>query len=88
MSSKRLMLKSINNHTAFKSSKGYEDRDLADLISDIVNTSSMTYSEIAEICNLSPSTIKRISLCEKPYSPNSETVKKICKAFEFYLELK
>lgn len=85
MSAKQLILKKINR-TAFKKSvKG--EREIADLLQDIINTSAMSYKELAEICELSPQTVKRIAEGERPYSPNTETLKKVCKAFKFHLEL-
>lgn len=87
MKTKNIILKRINR-TAFKKSIKGNPRDIADLLCDIVNTSSMDLKEIADICGLSPQTVKRIIENEKPYTPNTETLKKICEGFDFHLEIK
>lgn len=88
MNSKKIILKQLNHKTLFKKTIRGGKTEVADMLCDIVNTSAMSYKEIGEVCDLSPHTVKRIALCEKPYNPSTETLRKVCEAFGFTLELK
>ena len=65
---------------------GNSERKMKDLAVDLINASGMSYEDIADKCYLCKGTIKNLAT-EVTKNPQSETLERIFRAFEFRLDL-
>ena len=66
---------------------GNSDRKMKDVAIDLINASGMDYKDIAGMCYLCKTTIANLA-SEKTKNPQSETLERIFRAFEYQLDLK
>ena len=66
---------------------GNSDRKLKHIAIDLIHASGMDYKDIANKCYLCKSTIANLA-SEKTINPQSETIERIFRAFEYQLDMK
>ena len=69
------------------SSLGNSNRKMKDVAVDLINASKMDYKDIAGMCYLCKSTIANLA-SGKTKNPQSETIERIFRAFEYQLDMK
>lgn len=85
MNPKTALLEAIRSRTVL-SADG--NKDLAEVASDILNRIPKNNHQIAEDCELSPSTVKRVRELNRPYNPNASTIEKIMRSQKITLHLR
>lgn len=63
---------------------GNQDRCLKDLCADLINNSTLDQSEIAHICYLHPTTVKKLAAGITKY-PRADTCERILRSFQLEL---
>ena len=86
MSIEKQIRDNINANVAL-SALGNSNRKLKDVATDLINASGMYYEDIADKCYLCPSTIRNLAT-GKTQNPQSETIERIFRAFEYQLDMK
>jgi hypothetical protein len=66
---------------------GNSDRKMKDIAIDLIHASGMRYKDIANDCFLCTSTVANLA-SEKTQNPQSETIERIFRAFEYQLDMK
>jgi len=77
---------SINANVAL-SALGNSNRKMKDVAIDLIHASNMDHKDIADMCYLCKSTISNLA-SEKTKNPQSETIERIFRAFEYQLDMK
>ena len=86
MSIARQIRKNINDNVAL-TAIGNSNRKMKDVAVDLINASNMDYKDVAGMCYLCKSTISNLA-SGKTKNPQSETIERIFRAFEYQLDMK
>ena len=86
MSIEKQIRDAINANVAL-SALGNSNRKMKDVAADLINASGMYYEDIADKCYLCTATIQNLAT-GKTKNPQSETVERIFRAFEYQLDIR
>lgn len=86
MSIEKQIRDSINTNVSLMA-LGNSNRKMKDVAIDLIHASGMDYKDIADKCYLCKSTIVNLA-SERTENPQSETIERIFRAFEYQLNMK